>query len=412
MFLHKSNNPYLHYPTPPPLPPHTPLAAPLTKSHHTHTMGKNLTLKLFAAAKKDEGRLGAILAGAALANVNVVVGAVDPATASYKHNVHPTGVSPALETQCGRYVAGTHAALKYLAEQGDASYAGRTTYEKCVADSFLELAESVSALTAKTAAPVLKDLNAWLELRTFLVAERISVADVAVAFALLPLYKTLEGRGAYPEVNRWLDTVLNQPKVSPYATGEKIPSLDAAAAPAKDGKKDGKKGGEKDGKTKEKKEKAKKPVPEAAPVDGGLFDLRVGEVKAVRKHPTADSLYIEMIDVGEEKDREICSGLVKHLEPSDIMGKKIIVMCNLKPAKLVGVLSYGMVMCSTGEDGKVLLAQVPEGAKAGDSIIMEKYNQKDKPAQVCLVARYVPPPLFLSNFLPPPPPCFPFKICF
>ena len=58
----------------------------------------------------------------------------------------------------------------------------------------------------------------------------------------------------------------------------------------------------------------------------------VGKVVSVKKHPDADSLYVEQIDVGEEKPREVVSGLVRYMREEDINGKTILVLKNLKPA--------------------------------------------------------------------------------
>ena len=53
-------------------------------------------------------------------------------------------------------------------------------------------------------------------------------------------------------------------------------------------------------------------------IDITRLDLRVGKILAVEKHPDADSLYVEQIDVGEEKPRTVCSGLVKHMQTNDV----------------------------------------------------------------------------------------------
>jgi len=53
---------------------------------------------------------------------------------------------------------------------------------------------------------------------------------------------------------------------------------------------------------------------------------------SVKKHPDADSLYVEEIDIGEAAPRTVCSGLVKFLQPEDIADKLVVLVCNLKPA--------------------------------------------------------------------------------
>lgn len=67
----------------------------------------------------------------------------------------------------------------------------------------------------------------------------------------------------------------------------------------------------------------------------------------VNKHPDADSLYVEEVDVGEGKTRTIVSGLVKHVPIEEMQDRIAIFMCNLKPAKMRGVLSEGMLMCAS-----------------------------------------------------------------
>ena len=73
------------------------------------------------------------------------------------------------------------------------------------------------------------------------------------------------------------------------------------------------------------------------------IDLRVGVIRSVTRHATADKLYCEEIDVGEETFRPIASGLVPYYSLEQMMGRKLIVVCNLKPRNLVGFKSQGMV---------------------------------------------------------------------
>jgi glutamyl-tRNA synthetase len=61
------------------------------------------------------------------------------------------------------------------------------------------------------------------------------------------------------------------------------------------------------------------------------LDIVVGRILDVKKHPDADTLYVESIDVGEPEPRQVVSGLVKFMQPEDIMGKDILVLKNLKP---------------------------------------------------------------------------------
>ena len=72
----------------------------------------------------------------------------------------------------------------------------------------------------------------------------------------------------------------------------------------------------------------------------------VGKVLSVKKHPDADSLYIETIDVGEPEPRQVVSGLVKFMKPEEIDGKLLLVLKNLKPVAMRGVKSFAMVLYS------------------------------------------------------------------
>ena len=103
---------------------------------------------------------------------------------------------------------------------------------------------------------------------------------------------------------------------------------------------------------KEPKEKAKKAAPaeEEGPIDIGRIDLRIGKIVSCKKHPDADSLYVEEVDLGEPKTRTIVSGLVKHVQLEDMQNRIAVFMCNLKPAKMRGVLSEGMLMCASSPE--------------------------------------------------------------
>ena len=101
----------------------------------------------------------------------------------------------------------------------------------------------------------------------------------------------------------------------------------------------------------EKKEKPKKEKKEKAPapsdgdnvVDVGRLDMRVGLIRTAKKHPDADSLYVEEVDVGEEKPRTVISGLVKFIPEAEMQNRKAILLCNLKPSKMRGIMSEAMV---------------------------------------------------------------------
>lgn len=105
------------------------------------------------------------------------------------------------------------------------------------------------------------------------------------------------------------------------------------------------------------------------------LDIRVGKIVDVSRHPDADALYVEKIDLGENEPRTVVSGLVNFVPIEKMKDRDVVVLCNLKPAKMRGVESKGMVLCASIDEPKQvepLLA--PEGSKPGDRIIVEGYE--------------------------------------
>lgn len=90
-----------------------------------------------------------------------------------------------------------------------------------------------------------------------------------------------------------------------------------------------------------------------------MIDLRVGRIVEVAKHPDADSLYVEKIDIGEEEPRTVVSGLVNYVPIEEMQGRMLVAVCNLKPASMRGVKSFAMVLVSgvTLCSGSVLMEE-------------------------------------------------------
>ncbi|KAI9352781.1 hypothetical protein BDR26DRAFT_914268 [Obelidium mucronatum] len=108
------------------------------------------------------------------------------------------------------------------------------------------------------------------------------------------------------------------------------------------------------------------------------LDLRVGLVTSVKKHPDAESLYVEEIEVGEEKPRTVVSGLVKYMKEEDLLNRKVVLLCNLKPAKMRGIESQAMVLAATSVDGATVeLLDAPAESKAGDRCWFDSFRGTD-----------------------------------
>jgi aminoacyl tRNA synthase complex-interacting multifunctional protein 1 len=110
-------------------------------------------------------------------------------------------------------------------------------------------------------------------------------------------------------------------------------------------------------------------------------DLRVGKILNVEKHPDADSLYVESIDVGEAEPRTVVSGLVKHIPIEEMENRWLICVCNLKPAAMRGVKSFAMVLAATDDTGKLELVEPPKGSSPGDKCYFGNWKD-EKPDDV------------------------------
>lgn len=82
--------------------------------------------------------------------------------------------------------------------------------------------------------------------------------------------------------------------------------------------------------------------------DFARMDLRVAEVIACEKMPKTDKLLILTVKVGEE-ERTVVSGIAQHYSPAELVGKKVVLLANLKPTKLRGVMSQGMILAASDE---------------------------------------------------------------
>jgi len=136
--------------------------------------------------------------------------------------------------------------------------------------------------------------------------------------------------------------------------------------PAKNGKTAAKKEGKR-----EKKSKNTKPQPSSSgneeQPDVTKLDIRVGEIVKVWNHESADKLYCEEIEVGEDAPRQIASGLRPHYTLDEMQGRRVLTICNLKAANLKGFKSHGMVLCAAKGD-KVEFVDPPATAIVGERV--------------------------------------------
>jgi methionine--tRNA ligase beta chain len=162
------------------------------------------------------------------------------------------------------------------------------------------------------------------------------------------------------------------PKAAPAEGKKAAPVEGRAAKPAKAPKAEGD----------AKPVKALKPAGAASahdrPVDISWLDLRVGKIIDAKPHPESDKLYIEQIDVGEDVERPILSGLAQFMPLDAVKGALVVVVCNLPPRPIAGVTSFGMVLCASEVDAagnkvKTEFVRPPAGARVGERIVFDAH---------------------------------------
>ncbi|KAK6544609.1 G4 quadruplex nucleic acid binding protein [Orbilia ellipsospora] len=309
-----------------------------------------------------------------------------------------------------------------------------TQLEQALIDQWLSLT-GPGSLTDE----VVSQLNAHLKDKTSILGTKPSIADIVCYVRLKDLAKgwgkevrTGGTDGGKRYIVRWLDWVQNSPVVGlKLEDGEKL-EVDVTdvgtAVRGEDGgdEKKAKKGkgkekatageeggivskakgavqavaekigvvGKEEGSTaaaggkkeKQKKEKqTKQPTKKEEPTGPSPvnIDLRVGFIEKCIPHPDADSLYVSTIHVGEAEPRTICSGLRNHIPLDEMQQRLVVVVCNLKPVKMRGIASAGMVLAASpklkeGEvddhKGPIELVEPPADSKAGEKIFFEGYN--------------------------------------
>jgi methionyl-tRNA synthetase len=117
-------------------------------------------------------------------------------------------------------------------------------------------------------------------------------------------------------------------------------------------------------KAEDKKEPPYTPLkPEITIDDVHKLDLRVGKILKAEKLPKSKKLLLLEVDIGLET-RTILSGISEHYTPEELVGKKVVIVANLKPAKLMGVESQGMILAASLDSALEVLTlqEIPTGA--------------------------------------------------
>ena len=98
--------------------------------------------------------------------------------------------------------------------------------------------------------------------------------------------------------------------------------------------------------------------------DFAKVEMVVALILEAEKVENADRLLKLEVDTGEDK-RTLVAGIAEHYIPEDLKGKKIVIVKNLKPAKIRGIRSKGMILAASGEDGRPYIPIIPEETPVG-----------------------------------------------
>ena len=101
--------------------------------------------------------------------------------------------------------------------------------------------------------------------------------------------------------------------------------------------------------------------------DFGKMQFQVGEIIACEEVPKSKKLLCSQVKIGSQV-KQIVSGIKAHYKPEEMVGKKVMVLVNLKPAKLAGVLSEGMLLCAEDAEGNLALMTPEKDMPAGAEI--------------------------------------------
>jgi len=99
------------------------------------------------------------------------------------------------------------------------------------------------------------------------------------------------------------------------------------------------------------------------------LDIRVGKIISAELIPKSRNLIKTMIDIGESEPRQILAGMANYFKPEELIGKKVIILANLKPRKMMGFESNGMILAADVNNKPYLITlerdvenEVPPGA--------------------------------------------------
>jgi methionyl-tRNA synthetase len=97
-------------------------------------------------------------------------------------------------------------------------------------------------------------------------------------------------------------------------------------------------------------------------------EMKTGKVVAIEDHPDADKLYVVTIEDGPESTRAVCAGLKGIYEKVQLLGKQVVFVSNLKPRKLRGIMSEGMILAADDGEGNVSVLTLDSDMPTGSQV--------------------------------------------
>ena len=324
------------------------------------------------------------------------------------------GGSAKLTLPSGQVLDQINTILEYLVtESGQVeSLLGATSIERAqVLQHLFHLQENLGRLHYYQT-----ELNVVFQSTTFLVGDRLTLADLVLFWNMHPLISKIPssrwgGSGAPKSLGRWYKSIeqsslVRRSKVKPAIVTTRPAGAAAFPVPpsgaftgefglntkrGKGAERAEKAGGAtKKAETKKKPAKAPKaskkapPAPSAAAEQSPFtkIEIRIGKITKVWEHPDSEKLFCEEIDIGEAKVRSVASGLRPYYKLEDLQDRMVVLVSNLKAAKLGGFKSEGMVLCSKSGD-KCEFLDPPAGAVIGERLMIDGLTgEPAKPNQV------------------------------
>ena len=224
-------------------------------------------------------------------------------------------------------------------------------------DVLYNLSQAI-VIGASLLAPFLPDSSAKIlaafgaEERSFEECGRFALQKTVSVTQIPPLFARMDAKLLAPEIEKIRAEQIAQAAGDNAAAGGKTES-EAKGEEKKNAAKENKKE-EKDGDT----------AAEISIDDFAKVRLQVGEIVACEKVEKSSKLLHETVKFGDET-RSVVSGIAKHFAPEDLIGKKVVFVTNLKPVKLCGILSEGMILAAEDDEGNFALICPENNVKSG-----------------------------------------------